>query len=124
VLANRAELVVGGDHATQHDAGSDVEAQEDGVHHLATDVLEVEVDPVGGGCGEVLAPGLGVSIDAVVEAERVDDGATLLVAAGDAHHGGAGRLRELAGDRNPTAPAAAETTTVSPARGLPMSMPT
>jgi hypothetical protein len=100
VLANCAKLIVGGDHATQHDARSDLEAQEDGVHDLATDVLEVEVDPVRRGCGEVLAPGLGVSIDAVVEAERVDDVATLLAASGDTHHGRASRLRELAGDRS------------------------
>ena len=59
-------------------------------------------------------------VDARVEAQLLDDVVALSCAAGDADGAAAFQLGDLP-DTEPTAPEAAETTTVSPGLGWPMS---
>ena len=91
--------------------------QEHRIEDVAADIIEINVDPLGtmlleAPCFDVL----GLVVDRGVEAELVDDVLALLGAAGDADRVATLDLGDLAGNQ-PTAPAAPETTTVSPAFG-------
>ena len=66
--------------------------------HRAADILEIRVDPLGTGGGEFAFQVQRAMIDAVVKAERVLHPQALFRPAGDAHHAGAGTLRQLPRD--------------------------
>ena len=96
-----------------------VQHPEDGVHDLAADVLEVHVDAVRAGLASAPSSRV-VTVDRRVEAELVDEPRALVGAAGDPDDA-APRSFASWPATEPTAPAAAETTTVSPSSGLPIS---
>ena len=72
---------------------------QDRVEDLATDVVEVDVDPLGGKFAQPPAHVLGAVVDAGVEPEIVDDPAAFLRGTGDADHPAPDRLGDLARDR-------------------------
>ena len=95
----RIGLVVAGDQAAQRHARTDVEAREDRVHDVAADVLEVDVDAVGGRRGELGGPVVGAVVDGRVETELFGQQRALLGSAGDPDDACAVGLGELARDR-------------------------
>lgn len=98
-----------------------VESAEDRVHDGATDILETHVDTVWTKTIECGSHILGLVDDGTVEAEVLDEPAALLGSARDTDYAAALDLRDLSDDRA-TAPAAAETTRVSPGCGRQMSV--
>src|SRR5579872_6629394 len=116
----RDRVVVLRDETAHRHARKIVEERPDRALDRATDTLEVDVDAVRAGPRERLAELRRTVVDARVEAEHVDGVAALLVAAGDSDDATFLDLCDLA-DHGPGAPDAADTTTVSPARGRPMS---
>ena len=90
------------------------QAVEHGVEDRAADVVEVDVDPVG---AQLLEPGpdvVGAVVDGAVEAEVVDQPAGLVAGAADADRPGSPWILAIWAASEPVAPAAADTTTVSP----------
>ncbi|MEJ0047927.1 MAG: hypothetical protein WDN04_18750 [Rhodospirillales bacterium] len=69
-----------------------------GVHDLAADILEIDIDAVRRGGGQLLAPIRGAIIDGRVETQVLDDVAAFLGAAGYADHAHAEDLADLADD--------------------------
>jgi hypothetical protein len=96
-------------------------AGEHGVEDLAADVVEVDVHALGAMFSSGPRGVAGLVVDAGVEAQLLDHPVALGLAAGNADHAAAQELGDLA-DRLPTAPAAPDTTTVSPAFGWPDSI--
>ena len=92
-------VVVGRDHAAQGHAAVVVHPRDDGVHDVAADVLEVDVDPVRAEPVQGRADVLALVVDGPVEPEFAGQPVALGLAAGDADHAGALQLGDLADDR-------------------------
>jgi hypothetical protein len=113
----RRRRVVLRHHPAHHHPAEIVETREDRRLHRAADILEVDVDAVW--AGHVEAGGeVAAVVDRRVEAELLPHEGAFRGAARDADGAGAANLRELP-TTWPTAPEAAETTSVSPVRGWP-----
>src|SRR4029077_11966766 len=95
---NAPRGVVLGDRTADHDARPTGQTGQDGVEDLAADVIEVDVNPVGGGLAQRSPDVLCLVVDGGVEAEIVGEPATLLLAAGNADHAAALDLGDLPGD--------------------------
>ena len=106
------------DRADRRNAGAAADVPQDRRRHMPADVVGVGVDAAGAGVPEAPVEMLRLVIEAVVQAQLLDDVAALGVAPGDAHGATALALGDLADDR-PDGPEAAETTTVSPRGGRP-----
>ncbi len=94
---------------------------EHGVEDIAADIVEIHVDAVWTVRPQALARVSCLVVDRGVEAEFLDEVAAFVGAARDADRAAALDLRDLAQRVAPTAPAAPETTTVSPGLGWPTS---
>ena len=83
------------DQAAHRDAREIVEQREHRVPHRAAHVLEIDVDAARAGCSQLLGEILRAVVDRRVEAQRVDEIAALVAAAGDAHGARALDFRDL-----------------------------
>src|SRR5690606_13480498 len=78
--------VVLGDQAAHRDACVGVEQGHDRIEDLATDVLEIDIDAVRTGVGQVVGQTVEAVVEADVEAQLIYRVGTLVRSAGDADH--------------------------------------
>ncbi len=89
-------VVVLRNQAAHRHARADVEQRQHGVEDRAADVLEIDVDAVRAGVGQLSREVRRAPVEAHVEAERAGDVAAFFGVARDADHAAAFQLRDLA----------------------------
>lgn len=112
--------VVARDGAADDHPSAEAQTGESGVENFSADVVEVHVDSVGSVGLERLVYGFVLVVDGDIEAEVLGEPRALLRTAGDADDLASVKLCDLA-DQTATAPAAPDTTTVSPSFSFPTS---
>src|SRR5204862_4289437 len=91
-------LGVAGNQAAEDDAAMEIHAAEHRLHDVAADVLKIDVDALGSGCGKFFLPVRMLVVDGGIEAEILGDPCAFVVAAGDAHDAAAVNLSNLPDD--------------------------
>mmetsp|Transcript_27806 Transcript_27806/g.51852 ORF Transcript_27806/g.51852 Transcript_27806/m.51852 type:complete len:284 (+) Transcript_27806:2774-3625(+) len=94
--ACRACALVLADGAATNDAAPFVHQVQRGLQNLATDIVEIDVDPIGAGGAQGLEQPLGPVIDASVKAQFIGDKRAFVRTTRDAHNAAAQSFADLA----------------------------